>query len=235
MTFGNFHFRLGPTACFCVALFWFPAILSAQSNFTGFIEPDVSVNYKVARNYDHNFKLSTRTFFYDDDAYAIRSRQIDVAHFSKLKLTDDQSLALGVQYRFRKAFESDRENELRVTQQYNLTFKPNVVRFGQRFRSEQRIQTSRTVHRFRYRFAVDFPLQGEQLDVGETYLVTATEALLSVTRNAGPQYDQRFHLDLGILIDSGIRIQTGIAYRLEDYTNETENIMFINASLILRL
>lgn len=106
---------------------------------------------------------------------------MDLAHFSKLKIRDNQSIALGLQYRFRQNFENG-ENELRLTQQYNITNKPNAVRFGHRLRTEQRITNSLTTHRFRYRFALDFPLVGEKLDTGEPYFVGSFENLLSVAK-----------------------------------------------------
>ncbi len=217
-----------------IALLW-GVNLAAQDNFTGYIEPDISFNYKVVTNYDHNFKVSTRTFFYDDNDYVLRSRQIDLVHFSKLKIRDNQSIAFGVQYRFRKNFQPDRENELRLTQQYNRTVKPHVVRFGHRLRSEQRIQPSLTTYRFRYRFALDFPLQGEQLDVGEAYFIASTETLLSVAKANASQFDHRFTANLGVLSAEKTKIQTGVEYRFEDYTHRTENVFFVLASLILSL
>jgi hypothetical protein len=47
------------------------------------------------------------------------------------------------------------------------------------------------MHRFRYRFAIDFPLQGEALDVGERYAVFSAKSLLSVAKALLPEYDQR--------------------------------------------
>ncbi|NHF58704.1 DUF2490 domain-containing protein [Flavobacteriaceae bacterium TP-CH-4] len=208
--------------------------LMAQNNYTGYIEPDISVNYEAATNYDHNFKISTRTYFYDEGAYGLRSRQIDLVHFSKLKIRVNQSLAIGLQYRFRELFENDRENELRLTQQYNGTSKPSVIRFGHRVRSEQRIQSSITIHRFRYRFALDFPLRGEQLDIGEPYLIGSTETLLSVAKSNRPQYDHRFTVSLGALLSKETRIQAGMEYRFEDYIGgSTQEVFFILSSLIL--
>jgi hypothetical protein len=62
---------------------------------------------------------------------------------------------------------------------------------GYRVRAEQRITDKPTIHRFRYRFAIDFPLQGEALDVGERYAVFSAKSLLSVAKALLPEYDQR--------------------------------------------
>ncbi|WP_228027855.1 DUF2490 domain-containing protein [Costertonia aggregata] len=209
-------------------------IVLGQDNFTGFWESDIALNYTVFNNYSHNFKVSQRSYTYDEKL-DVRIRQIDLVHFSNVKISGNQSIALGVQYRFRNTFEADRENELRFTQQYNITSRSRNIRFGHRVRSEQRINKSLTTHRFRYRFALDFPLQGEQLDVGEAYLVTSTESLLSVARANASEYDQRFTANIGWLLHENTKLQAGLEYRFEDYTHRTENILFVLTSLVFSL
>ena len=137
-------------------------------------------------------------------------------------------------YRFRENFE-DRSNELRLTQQYNYAYRPNVIRFGHRLRSEQRITTEQTVHRFRYRFTVDFPLQGEKLDIGEPYFVANTESLLSVASAELPQLDQRFTAQIGWQWSENLQFQTGLEYRFENFNATTQEILFILTSVILKI
>ena len=209
-------------------------LLFGQDNFTGYFEPDIALNYKVATNYSHNFKMSQRSYVYDDD-FRFKGRQLDVSHFSKLKIRLNQSIALGLQYRFRNAFENDRENELRITQQYNITFKRGNVRWGNRFRTEQRITPSSTTHRFRYRLALDLPLNGEELDVGESYFIADTESLLSAARGNKPEYDQRVTAQIGWLLNKETKLQTGAQYRAESYNLGTENVLFLLASLVFSL
>lgn len=227
MFYTNYLFFLA-----CI-LFCFP--LWSQEKFTGYLEPSIALNYKVATNYSHNFSIANRSYFFNENNYQFKARQIDVAHFSELKINTTQSIAFGIQYRFRDTFEPGKENELRLTQQYNNTFKSRSIRFGNRFRSEQRIQPSITTHRFRYRFAADLPLEGEKLDVGETYLVASTESLLSVAKATKPSYDQRFTTNIGYFLSEKTKIQVGIEYRLENYNQETEQVFFISSSLILAL
>lgn len=209
--------------------------LGAQENLTGYFQPQVALNYKVADNYKHNFSLSKRSFVFEDESSLFKIRQVDFVHFSNLKIKDNQSIALGIQYRFRENFESDDQNELRLTQQYNITFKPRTLRYGHRFRSEQRLTSDLTLHRFRYRFTVDLPLQGEQLDIGEAYFVGNLETLLSVAKGTLPEYDQRFTANLGWLLAKKTKLQTGLEYRFEDFTHKTSNVFFILTSLILAL
>jgi len=210
-------------------------LVLCQDNFTGLFQPKIAVNYKVSENYKHNFSIAQRNYFYRNEAYKISTRQIDFVHFSSLKIKDNQSLAFGIQYRFRDNFENDKYNELRFTQQFNLTHKARNIRIGHRIRAQQRITSVLTINRFRYRFAVDFPLVGEQLDVGETYLIASTEVLLSTAQNKLPQYDQRITTNLGWLLAPKTKLQAGLQYRIEDYTHQTRYEFFLHTALILSL
>ncbi len=208
--------------------------LGYGQDFTGYIQPTVALNYKVTPFYSHNFAINSRNFWFKDEESTLKAKQLDLVHFSNLKLMDNQSVAFGVQYRFRSFIDTG-ENELRLTQQYNYTQKPFIVRFGQRFRTEQRITKSNTVHRFRYRFSVDFPLNGERIDIGEGYLVGNLESLLSIGKHINPEYDQRATLQLGWLLSNSIKFQVGTEYRLEDLTDGKAHILMFLSALNLSL
>ena len=218
-----------------LVLFLFSYVAQGQDNLTGYWQPQIGVNYKVSNNYSHNFSLAKRTFILRDSDTEFTIRQLDLAHFSNLKIRSNQSVGIGIQYRFRGLFDDTAENELRLIQQYNITKSNRGLRFGNRFRSEQRITNSLTIHRFRYRFALDFPLQGQSLDIGETYLVLSTESLLSVAKASLPEYDQRITANLGWVLDEKTKLQVGTEYRAENYTNETEHVFFFLTTLALSL
>ena len=228
------------TTCFIRKLLFILGLFSltaanSQENFTGYFQPQISLNYKVATNYSHSFALSLRNYVYETEELQLGTRQLDIAHFSKLKINNGQSLAFGVLYRFRTNFESDEENELRLTQQYNITHKPRIGRFVHRLRAEQRINPSLTTHRFRYQFAIALPLNGQLLDLGEPYFTISTEALLSVANKKNPQYDQRITVNIGWLVSEMAKLQGGIEYRVEDYTRQNEHVLFLLTSLIFKL
>lgn len=206
-----------------------------QRDLTGYWQPQVDVNYGVATNYSHNFSLAKRTYIYQQERSTFEVRQLDVVHFSNLKIAGDQSVGFGLQYRFRHLFDADGLNELRLTQQYNRTQTTGKLRLGHRLRAEQRITSAHTVHRFRYRFALDLPLQGEELNVGETYLVASTESLLSAARGNAPEYDQRVTLFYGWLLDKGAKLQLGTEFRSENYTQNTEYVFFLLTNLVISL
>jgi hypothetical protein len=204
---------------------------NAQSDLVGYWEPEISFNYSVTTNYRHNFGIRKRSFIYTDNETELRLRQIDISHFSNWKLNGTESLGGGVLYRFRDGFEGG-SNELRLIQQYNYAIKPARIRFGHRLRAEQRITTQHTIHRFRYRFAFDFALNGEKTDVGEAYLVASTEALLSVSKNLIPAYDHRLTLQIGWFLNQKMRLQTGVEYRSENFTRTTEPVFLLLSSLV---
>ncbi len=215
-----------------VCLGW--GTLYAQENLTAYWQPSAAVNYAVSEIYSHNFSLQNRNYIFDDEETQLSVRQLDLVHFSNLKVQDNQSIALGVLYRFRETFYGG-ANELRLTQQYNITSKPFVVRYGHRLRTEQRITSVRVTHRFRYRFTLDLPLKGEKLDVGEPYLVSNMESLLSVAKEKQPQYDARFTLHLGWKLSEQMKLQLGVEYRTEDIAQDLQHVLFFLSALNVSL
>lgn len=57
-----------------------------------------------------------RRYFYDDGA-TFQGRQLDISHFSELQVNFNQSITLGIHYRFSKVIENNEEKELHFTQQ----------------------------------------------------------------------------------------------------------------------
>lgn len=209
--------------------------LQSQDNTTAYWEPEVSLNYKATPLLKQNFSLSNRNYIYNDQKAQLTVRQIEISHFSSLAIDPYKSIGLGIQYRFREAFENDKENELRFTEQFNIAKKTSSARLGHRFRIEQRIRPTSSEHRFRYRFAVDIPLKGLKMDIGEPYLVATTESLLSLGKSIKPMYDQRITSQIGWSISHNLKAQFGIQYRMENYTERTEHVFFILNSLVISL
>lgn len=206
----------------------------SQNNFGALGETGFAVDHKVNSSYSINFAARSRYYLYQDSDTHFKKRQLDFVHFSTLKLDYNHSLSFGVQYRFREAFD-DNSNELRLTQQFNYIKKNLALRFGHRFRFEQRILDDITIFRSRYRFALDFPLNGEKLDIGESYLVTSMEALLSQSQNINSEIDHRTTAQIGWLISKKLKLQIGLEYRFEAFNLETEELLFILTSAILKI
>ena len=206
----------------------------AQSDFEGLGESSFAVNKQVSSQYKYNFAIRSRYFFYQDDAFNFENRQIDLVHFSTLNLDYNHSVSLGIQYRFREGIDGG-SNELRLTQQFNYTKKDGALRFGHRARIEQRIFEDFTILRGRYRFAIDSPLNGEKLDIGEGYIVASMEALISLSEAIKPELDHRTTAQIGWLISESLKLQVGLEYRFEAFNITTEEKLFVLTSAILKI
>ena len=205
--------------------------LQGQENFTGFMQTSANLDYKVKPLYVHNNGIELRNYYYNNDQTNFEIQQIDLSHFSELKLLDNQSIALGVQYRFRKLCKNSSDDELRITEQYNLTKRGYNFRHGHRFRWEQRIKSKDVTHRFRYRYAIDIPLKGTQLDYRELYIALATESLLTTATQIKPEFDQRLYIDFGWIRSKYINFEIGLEYRAEDLYNKIGNVLILNSSV----
>ncbi len=208
--------------------------LFSQSDFEGLGETSFAVNSDINNNYKVNFAVRSRYYSYQEDNFNFENRQLDFVHFSTLNLDYNHSVSLGVQYRIRESIDGG-SNELRLTQQFNYTKKREAIRFGHRVRFEQRILEDLTILRLRYRFALDFPLNGEKLDIGEAYIVGSIEALLSNSKNEKPELDYRTTTQFGWLISEKLKLQLGIEYRFEAFNLNTEQKLFLLTSAILKI
>jgi len=208
--------------------------LFAQSDFEGLGESSFAVNKTVSSNYKFNFAVRSRYYLYQDQAINFENRQLDFVHFSTFSLDFNHSVSLGIQYRLREAIDGG-SNELRLTQQFNYTKKNGALRFGHRIRFEQRILDALTIFRSRYRSALDFPLNGEKLDIGEGYIVASMEGLLSIAKAMKPEIDHRTTAQIGWLVSERLKLQLGLEYRFEAFNINTEEKLFFLTSAILKI
>ena len=211
-----------------------PLTAFGQDNFEGLGESSFALNHKINNRLDFNYSLRSRYFLYKDSDFTYDQRQLDLVYFSTYKLTLSHSISFGIQYRNREIFD-DSGNEIRLTQQFNYKTSLRKLRFGHRFRFEQRILEDLTLLRTRYRFALDFPLNGLELDVGEAYLMPSMELLLTNNSKIKPELDHRTTLQIGWLITKNLKLQGGLEYRFETFNIETEHILFLLTSAVLKI
>lgn len=215
---------------FCLCCFQ----LIAQNGFVSLGETAFSLNHKVSKTYSVNFAMRSRYFLYEDHKPKYKQQQVDIYHFSTLNLNYNHKLSLGVYHRNRDWFGTG-SNETRFTQQFSYTKQKLGVRYGHRFRTEQRILNTKTIFRQRYRFAVDFPLNGEKLDIGETYLVNAIEGLLSVSKPDNPETDIRISTQIGWQFTEDLKLQTGLEHRLEAFNLKAKHNLFVLTTAVLKI
>lgn len=206
----------------------------SQKSFESLGESAFLVNHKFSEKYAVNFALESRYFLYQNNAYSLKQQQVDFAHFSTLNLNYTTSISLGIEYRNRELF-NNTGNELRITQQFNYATQKQGTRFGHRIRSEQRYFKNHTVFRQRYRFTIDFPLNGDKLDVGEAYFISSLEGLLILNDASKPEIDQRTTTQIGWQFTENLKLQLGLEYRLEAINIKTEKKLFVFTSAILKI
>ena len=211
------------------------SILLAQNSLSSFGESALSLDHKFSKSYNANFSARSRYILYNNmQGIQYQQQQFDVFHFSTFSLNFNHKLSFGIYYRNRDWFETG-SDEWRFTQQFKYTKQKLGVRYGHRFRLEQRFLDSQTIFRQRYRFAVDFPLNGEKLDIGETYLIAAAEGLLSLSKRAKPETDVRLSCQIGWQITEKLKLQTGLEHRLEAFNLIAENRLFLLTSAIMKI
>ncbi len=207
----------------------------AQEDLSLLLQPSISLNYKVTGSYAHNFSIAQRLSYLNLGEETLSVRNLDLSHFSNVKLGVHPSVGIGVLYRFREAFEGENTDELRITEQFNYVTRNHSIRFGHRIRTEQRIFPSETLHRFRYRFALDGPVQGRKLDPGELYWIGGLEGLLTAGKGIEPVYSLRTSGWLGYLANSAIKIQVGGEYRIVNLWDRNRPVLFLLTSLVVNL
>jgi predicted lipase len=215
-------------------LFTFSLKSSAQSNFFGTGETGVIIKHRVSKKYNMAFLFRSRYTLFKDENFDYSQNQLHFIHFSTYNFNYSHSVSLGLDYRNQDFF-GIATNEIRITEQFNYIKQKLGVRYGHRFRAEQRLFESQPIYRQRYRFAVDFPVNGEKLDLGEAYLIFSTEALWSFSKNIKPFYEQRLTSQIGWQVLESLKLQIGLDYRLEAFNISSIHNLFILTSGILKI
>ncbi len=222
-------------ALWLVCLFLTSLPVVAQDVLGQFLQTGISLNYPVTPTYSHNLSISQRYSFRDPILETQGVRHLELAHFSNFKWGASRSFGVGVLYRFREWFDDSRMDELRLTEQLNFVSDGNVLRAGHRFRAEQRFSSSTTRYRFRYRFALDGPFQGQTLNLKEWYWVGTLEGLFAIGTGFRPLYGLRPAVHFGYLASEQLRLQIGAEYRQEDLGRTNIAVLFFFTSLVLNL
>lgn len=217
---------------FLLVLFF--GLYGSSQNFSTVGETAIALNHNVSKNYSINFSLEPRYSLYQNRSFLYENIQMDFSHFSTFRLNINHALSLGFVYRNREWFDMG-SGEIRLTEQYNYKKQKLGVRYGHRIRLEQRFIDDFSVFRQRYRFAVDFPLNGEKLDINEAYFISSVEGLLSLAEKLKPETDLRLAAQIGWQISKIMKLQTGLEHRFEALNIKVQNNLFVLTSAILKI
>ncbi|GGW53342.1 uncharacterized protein DUF2490 [Winogradskyella epiphytica] len=212
----------------------------AQTNYSVLFEPEISLGYDVTSRYSHSFGIENRNLVFNDSDLKFEIKHIELAHTSTYALNSLQNIGLGIQFRFKENFDTIKENEFRLLQEYKWKNSGEYLDIAQRIRTEQRFYTSITTFRTRYELGLSFPLQRikphtHKTNISQTYIKTEMESLLEVAKTQKPKYEQRFSALFGCLLHVKTGFEIGFQYRLADYTQNIEHELFIVTGIDIHL
>lgn len=187
--------------------------------FTGLF-PELSLTKKVNELYKVNFKVENQHVVFDNRDSEFENPQFthyrtDIMGFFDRSLRPGMSVALGLFHRFQ-----ENEDGNRIIQQFALLQKSRVLRINHRFRTDQTFTRNQPLElRFRYRLSVEIPLEGEEVDLGEFYLLTSGESIFS--RQGGDfEIENRLAASLGRFFSKKEKLEWGIDYRTDGFIQE---------------
>ncbi len=197
-----------------VAIFAWPVLGYAQSGPEWIWNPELSYSEKTSERTTLIAKLSV--FQSLEDFSEKRALQYIEPQFSgSYTLTSRWKVGGGYYYRWSEPLLDGHKYEHRLLQQAGYVSYFGDRRLSHRFRLEQRIRSSSYQNRFRYRFGFDFPLQGEQLDPGERYMIVKNE-MMTAFNGSEADAENRASLGIGWLFGGGQKFEINAQYRTQD-------------------
>lgn len=190
-----------------------------QVFFTGFF-PEASLTKKLKNENRVNFKIENQHIMYDsrgDDSERLvfQHYRTDLMSFYDWRLGPTKSFALGVFHRFQEG-----SNANRMIQQFGLLQRNRNFRIAHRFRTDQTFTRGEKVEiRFRYRLALEIPLNGATLDPGEYYLAISNEPIFSYQARDF-EFENRAVFSLGKLIQNGQKLEWSVDYRTDGFVEK---------------
>lgn len=193
----------------------FHFILNGQSRpITLGAIPEITGSHKLTSNWSVTGKIESR-----HAAFAQQSNG-DATGYSYVR-TDVQLLGgyrinpfLGAAIGYQSILHADGPMAHRATQQLSVVLPYPGYRFAHRFRTDQTWQQDDTPRfRLRYRFSLELPLQGLEVDPNEWYVVFSDEPVLDYQRSLF--FENRIGTIVGYVFTSGNKLETGLDYRLE--------------------
>lgn len=196
-----------------------PILLSASLFAQNGVEwqPELSFTWQPHSRWQLNLKaVSYHESGAGSPREAFSTRHLEWALMGTYRLLSGASLSLGYAFRVREPFDPASNIENRLTWQYVAASRIEKYRLGHRLRAEQRFRNTGLIHRWRYRFSLDFPLDGERLDPGEPYAKASEELLWSIQSGAAPEVENRMGGGLGWYFGTRSKIELLAEYRLSD-------------------
>lgn len=204
-----------------------PSILAQEAA----LENNFAINYSI-NSWKLNTSLGHRSVREKiGESTSTELAFLEINQFITKKISPKLSISFG--YKYRDINNIIDEIEHRITQQVALVHHKEHFRFVSRLRLEQRFR-NQFIHRYRYRFSMDVPLNGVKLDSKEFYMVVSNEIILQKVKTGG-RFDNRLSIGVGYVFSQVSKLQLDFTHRMEDLNDEIEHIPFVTTSLLFNI
>lgn len=197
-----------------IVIFIWPVLCVAQAGTEWIWSPELSYSKKTSDRLTLIAKLSAFQSF--DGFTAKKGLQfVEPQFLSSYTMTARLKVGVGYYYRLSEPLIGGDKYEHRLLQQAAYISYFRDMRLAHRFRLEQRIRSSSYQNRFRYRISFDFPLQGEQLDPGERYLILKNE-MMTAFNGSEADAENRTSFGMGWFLTGSQKFEVNLQYRYQD-------------------
>jgi hypothetical protein len=195
--------------------------LSAQEKnvfFTG-IFPELSLTKKVSQLNKLNFKIENQEVIFDNRDLDMNPQfthyRTDLMLFLDRSLRPGVSIGLGLFHRFQ-----ENEDGNRIIQQLAILQRMRNLRINHRMRTDQTFTKNNDFEvRFRYRFSLEIPLEGAEVDPTEFYLVLSEEPIFSL-KGGEFEIENRTAIALGKFFNNQEKLEWAVDYRTDGFVQE---------------
>lgn len=215
-----YFIRAGFILFFCLITY----ALSAQNKPSIRWEPGLSFTKKINNKWAYNFSIQGRQRFTDfgSGEENFKTDRWELENYGTYTLFGSRKLTAGYMYRTIDPFEAEKGYEHRLSQQFAFLTKYGGYRLSHLFLIAERIRSKDYLTRLSYRLKSDFPLNGENIDEGEFYVIAGNE-LVYEFNSVGDILENRFSLGIGKQLKKGQKFQFQVVSRYSDLISESRD------------
>jgi hypothetical protein len=213
-----------------VFLFAVISLKSQQENY--YWEPKFSVDKKITELWRAQGSVAFRQLIENDPVVL---QKMESAVSLDRSLFNASKIGVGYLFGSDDLFRPEVENEHRFMQQYAFYIKFLKYRIANRIRTEQRIYEDSYKNRFRYRLSIDFPINGDKLNVNEAFLIASNEVLMN-TIAKDQDFENRLGAGIGWKLEKINKIQLQLQYRYTKIGLPSEShAIFLSSAFYFKL
>lgn len=189
--------------------------------------PQFNASFAVQKNWRFFARVEPRQLLLMNNNIDFKYQRTDFLGIFTRRLSVNKNLSLGYLIRHRNGSPAHM-----FLQQFTILGKYENLRLAHRIATDQTfIKGIENMYRFRYRFAVELPLQGRKLDTGEFYIRISNEYNV-IYRKSGFNLEIRAFSGAGHVFNEKFRLELGLDYRLNSISVLPTHSFLINTSFL---